>query len=294
MKSLIIILSIISTSRAITFNCTFGYVMGPNLPSTYSCYNPIITNLNECDHLTAITGQHHDGKTNDDVKLLGIYNNPQLAFFPRAIENFFPNLEAISIWNSNISTLNGDELNPFKNLSWLSFTFSPNLEKIPGNLFKSTPLMKHISFQSNNIKHVEEGLFGSLPKLIFLDFHQNYCVDRNASGIAAVRSLIAHLNNNCTGIDVTTTTKHVTSTRVTTTTPVKTTRVTTTTSPVRSTLSSTTTTKEPTCGDTTDLSCNLLEQNKLLIEMNAEMRKEMNQKLDKVLEGINECNFVHH
>lgn len=96
------------------------------------------------------------------------------------MENFFPNLEALQLWSTGLSTLTGDELVPWVNLFWFQLYYSPRFERIPGNLFDSTPLMKHIGFHANNIKHVGENFLSNQPNLIFLSFGRNYCVNQTA------------------------------------------------------------------------------------------------------------------
>lgn len=295
MKSLILIFAIISATNAITFNCTFQFVATTNLPSTYTCNNAIVSNVEDGAYLRGVYGQHESGKSDSDVKYLFILHVTHLAVFPRGIENFFPNLEAIYIGNSSITSLSGDELEPFGNLFWLSFSRNADFERIPGNLFNSNPLMRHIQFYDNNIKHVGVNLFSSLTNLIFLDFRFNYCVHKWVSNnTAEIQVLINHLSTNCTDIEITTTTTPLTTTL--STTPM------------------TTTTEQSSCGDTNEIICDLQEQNQILIETNAEMKEEimnlnskiddmstsmeekfnelsqenaqMKQKLDEVLEGI--------
>lgn len=197
MKSLIFILAIISTTHAITFNCSFE-IRTVQIP-LYSCQNAIVSKVDEGEILTAVYGRHMSGKTNNDVQFFYIYDAYHLPFFPRT-ENFFPNLEAIFIQQINITTLSGDEVAPFANLFFFRLDFSP-LERIPGNFFDSNPLMQHIDFWMNNIKHIGANFLSNLPHLNILDFTNNYCVNSVASdSVAEIQSLIEHLRTNCTDI----------------------------------------------------------------------------------------------
>ena len=261
MKSLIFILSIISTVRAVTFNCEFRFVESLNLFSTYSCDDPIVSNVNESENLTAVSGTHMSGKTNNDVKGLFINHVPHLTFIPRGIENFFPNLQALGSFNTSISTLNGDELEPFTNLYWFRFVNIHGFERVPGNLFSSNPSMRHVDFSNNNIKHVGENFLNNNTNMIRLEFDNNYCVNQSAK-YTSIPPLIDHLRTNCTDIEVTT--------------------------------------EEPSCGDFNEIICELQEQNLILMAKNEEMKEEiqvlntkvdemstnMDKKLDEVLEGI--------
>lgn len=206
MKLLLIILAIFATSRALTFNCEFRIAPYGDFPTVYSCDNAIISNIREGEVLTAVYGVHMRGKSNDDVKGFVTRNLPHLTFFPRAMENFFPNLEGISITHSNIHTLAGDEL-PFPNLYFFDFSWNRNLERIGGNLFDTTPQMVLILFGENNIKFVGENFMSNLiyEDWLYLDFLQNYCINQFANTVPNIQALIKNLRTNCTDIDITTT-----------------------------------------------------------------------------------------
>lgn len=239
MKSLILILAIISTARAVTFNCTFAFWSSSNLPTVYTCYFPEVSNFDEGEIVTAVDGWHRTGKSNVDVKALLIQDVPHLSFFPRGLEKFFPNLEAFYIRNSSISALTGDELEPFKNLYWFQLAFSRNFERVPENLFDSKPLMRHISFYANNIKYVGENLFRNLPDLNYLNFQDNNCINKYAeNNNEEIQALIEHLQSDC--MDVTFLTAPSTE-----------------------------------CGELNEVICKLQEQNQALIALIAEMKEDV-------------------
>jgi hypothetical protein len=193
---------------------------------------PTLGNLDEIE-LTAVYGMHQADKTNSDVKGLGIHNQPNLTFFPKRMENFFPGLIAFNFGNTRISTLNGDELNPFPNFIEFQISSNPVLERIPGNLFSQTKNLTGVYLRNNNIKHVGEGLLNGL-NLTHTYFQNNYCINQNAFNTTQLAALIETLNNNCTDSETTTTT---TSFWTQPTTP------------------------EPSCGDTNEVVCNIQDQN---------------------------------
>lgn len=204
MKFLVIILATILSVNAITFNCAFSEVFSTTLRFfSYSCFNPVLSNANESQIVTAVNGEHFGGRTNDDVLGLYLLFNYQLPFFPKGIEKFFPNLSFLIINTTTITTLNGDELMPFNKLEMFAF-HRLNLERVPGNLFKSTPLMSRILLSNNNIKHVDENLFDGLEHLEVVDFRFNYCIDQRANNVDEIPSLLENLKASCTVSEKTT------------------------------------------------------------------------------------------
>lgn len=273
MKFNIFLLAIISTGCAFNLNCTFRMSAIQLLPSVYSCYKFSVSNVNESETLTAVYGTHMEGKSIDDVGFLWLDNAHDFTIFPRGIENFFHNLVALGVRYGNISSLIGDELMPFGNLTW--FVLNNNMvERIPGNFFASTPLVHSVWFNNNNIKHVGDNLLDSLSQLGYASFEVNYCVDKIASTSGEVPFLIEHLRNNCSDIE---TTSESTSTTIETIT--------------------TTSTQEPSC-DINEIICILEEQNQILLQQNSEIKiqvealetknEQIDAKIDALLEKSNQ------
>lgn len=198
MKFLVVILTTILSANAITLNCAFSEIFSTTLRFfSYSCFNPVLSNSDENQIVTAVNGEHLGGRNNDDVLGLYLLFNYNLPFFPKGIENFFPNLNLLIINTTTITTLDGDELKPFNKLEFFGF-HRFNLERVPGNLFKSTPMISRIMLNNNNIKHVDKDLFDGLEHLEVVDFRFNYCIDQRANNIAEIPSLVETLSANCT------------------------------------------------------------------------------------------------
>lgn len=243
MKLLIFFFPLISQISTITFDCkTFGtFSRSDGFSSTYFCWEPIVSNINDGQTLTALTEQHHSQTENNKVKGLFIYNVLDLTFFPKGIENFLPNIDLIYIEKTGIQTLTGDEFKPFKNLYWLRFHNNKALERIPGNLLDSAPLIKVLSFLDNSIKHVDDSLFDGLTQLTTLDFRYNYCVNEYANTSSQISSLIGKVKSNC---------------KIVTTTPLP------------------TTTEEP-CKDFIEIISILDQQNQNLIDENSNLKLQL-------------------
>lgn len=239
MKFLIFLLAVLSSTSALTFNCTFGWrdfvYLSP--PSRYGCINPTIT-FDGSENLTDVNGVHESGKTHADVEMLTILNVTELTFFPRKIEEFFSNLIAISVDQCDIRALNGDELEPFDKMTWIRLSHNLNLERIPGNLFSLNQLIETIFINQNNISHVGEDLLVNLPNLSHANFNFNKCINQAAVNVEQINYLINSLRNQCPDIIITTTEEPTI----------------------------TTTPDDSSCGDSLEIVCSLQQEVQLLIE----------------------------
>lgn len=206
MKVLILIFAVISSTFAITLNCQYSNYYFNEIGTIYACYQPTLSNILSTKEVTASTGTHQAGKSNADVRALFIYGQKELTYFPRGIEKIYPNLIGLIVINTNITTLNGDELNGFPNLKHFQFTANKNLVRVPGNLFTKNPLLVFMTFASNNIKHVGEKILDGLTSLRHASFAYNYCASTIADSTypsISISALNDFLKKNCTDIQPT-------------------------------------------------------------------------------------------
>lgn len=197
MKLLVIFVGIFSQISAITFNCDFKMEkLGDHPNPVYSC---AVTSVDFVDNpiLTEVFGDHHEGKSNEDVQDILFFSLPNLSIIPREMENYFPDLIAIYIANCNINRVFGDELSAYENLQWFWLKFNPNLEKIPGGLFANNLKLKHLWLNNNQLKSVGINLLESLENLKSVNFDGNKCISKEAKNSAEVPGLIEDLQNNC-------------------------------------------------------------------------------------------------
>jgi len=189
MESLILIFCFFSSISALIFDCTFLRYSD----MLYSCV-PQISNISDSRRLTNVTGIHFDGKNNRDVDWLEIYDYTDLDFIPQDMTNFFPNLTYLSIWNSGIKTLNGDELHEYRSLKQFGLVHGI-LENVPRNFFETTPEMEYSHFVNNSIKYVGENPWNSNQHLTWVTFDQNICT--NVYSNPPFDELIENLRQNC-------------------------------------------------------------------------------------------------
>lgn len=250
-KILILSLILISTASALTFTCLFRMRTIYSL-LYYTCDEPKISGINESENLTEVYGNHMTGKSNSDVTFLWIYRPQNLTFFPKNIEKFFPNLVSIIFTYTDIVSFIGDEFRAFPELFYVTLSNNKKLERIPGNLFEFNPLINDTRFHDCNLKYIGEGLFDGLKKLKFLDVLFNDCVDGFADNYPTkMAKILETIRNNCTDIYSTTST----------------------------------TTEAPSCSrDLNEIICNIQEQNRVLLQENVEIKKNLNEVRELIVE----------
>jgi hypothetical protein len=159
--------------------------------------------------VTSVTGTHQAGKTNADVKAIYIRGHRTIAFFPRGLTNFFPNLAAIDFNQAAFDTLHGDELDEFgPRLLWL-FMDSSNLTTISSRLFEATPNVVYVGFSFNlMLERVGRDLFTPLDvtQLEQVGFDMSGCMNRVATNQFEIIVIIDELKMRCPFDDEFTTT----------------------------------------------------------------------------------------
>lgn len=200
LTAFLIIISI-SQSLQLTINCDYskssaitnGRLKFKLVNDPYAC---VLTKLNIKSKLVVknFTGKHVDGKTNDDVKALKIIGGGIISshgnassdkvmsvceVIPDGIGTVYPNIEALTVWRSNLKSVSSIDLQQFGNLReiWL---FTNELEYLESKLFQYNPNVEVVSFNANQIKFIGQNFFEFLPKLQKAYFHYNPCVDEEA------------------------------------------------------------------------------------------------------------------
>lgn len=184
--------SIASIELEVAFTTTDWSVLG----ELYACLTrgDFITDPLNRD-ISAISGNHTDSKTNNDVKAFAIaYSN--CFYFPRNLEKFFINLEAISIGNSKLKEIRSEDLKPFPKLRSLGLAFN-ELQVLEPNLFQFNSKLEVIYLDRNNISHIDANIFDNfVGKLSYLYLTINTCGFENAfQDTQKANQLIAKIQN---------------------------------------------------------------------------------------------------
>ncbi|KAL7013169.1 hypothetical protein ACKWTF_015231 [Chironomus riparius] len=109
------------------------------------------------------SGDHKDPKTDDDV--VGIkFVDCYITKVPQGLTKRFPNLNSLTINNTNLKSLTKFDLAEYKNFK--EFDFSNNqIEFLPGDLFEDFKNCEKISFNGNKLTLVEPNILDGLTNL---------------------------------------------------------------------------------------------------------------------------------
>lgn len=147
-----------------------------------------------------VFGTHQPRRNDESVKFFDVIGKT-VNFFPQNLHEFFPLLEILQIYGSNLREISGNDLRGFGEslkILWLS---TNELEIIEQNLFENTKNLEWVDFSYNKIKHVDARSFEILSQLKSLAFDTNLCHSGNAvNDPTAVAPLVDKIEAKC--IDV--------------------------------------------------------------------------------------------
>lgn len=151
--------------------------------------NVDITTSNE--EITSING--HTEPTN--IQILWI-SGQTVAYLPKGIDKFFPNLKGLVVASSNLKSLKQDDLKLLHQLGVVGFNGN-DLESLEGDLFEFNPKLKLVNFASNKLRYVGENLLNNLKDLQVASFESNDCIKVNAPASSEIAALIEILKSEC-------------------------------------------------------------------------------------------------
>lgn len=122
-----------------------------------------------------VAGDHFEGKTNDDVEEV-LFRDLKLENFPRLLNYFFPNLNAVTITNCDLQSVVKSDLHGLKHLKQLSLNGN-KISSLHNDLFEDTPNVEIISFYGNRLEFIGQHLLDSLDHLQSANFKMNDNID---------------------------------------------------------------------------------------------------------------------
>lgn len=125
--------------------------------------------------MTAITGQHEEIKSNDDVKQLMI-KKQACPYLPLNIGSFFKNLEIFYVMNSNVYHLLKGDLEGLTQLKIFDVSHNP-IEQLGRDFFEGHASIEVISFYDCHLKLIDPTALDPLKNLSEAYFNMNSCID---------------------------------------------------------------------------------------------------------------------
>lgn len=162
----------------------------------YQCHVKYLQIKSKLDRtITDVAGDHLSGKSNDDVKFFNCVNHV-VKYYPLNLTNTFKNLETVSIYNATLSEIHAEDLQQFGGKLKKFWNQYNVIEVLEADLFKFTPNVELVSFSSNKIKHVDDGVFRDLKKLSALYLGGNLC-NYTANNRTSVLDLVPKIEGTC-------------------------------------------------------------------------------------------------
>lgn len=151
----------------------------------YTCEARVLKFEPENNVVSNTTQNHLSYRANSDVRSLKIMSQ-RLEAFPKQIEKFFDNLEALYLANNFLTQIKSVDLEPFPQLTHLGLS-NNQLVSLDSDLFRFTTKLEFINFDNNKILHVGMEIFDHLDNLSSVYLRNNVCINKTSSGIPHLR-----------------------------------------------------------------------------------------------------------
>lgn len=163
--------------------------LGPD--SRYTCTGSIIGSGTQ-GSVESVSGDHLAGLNNALVEGLTVYNQRGYESLPFGIQNFFPALTAFEWVFGDLRIFTPQDLLSFPQLDIL-ILYGNDIVTLDGGLLQGTPRIVHIDFSNNYLGVAGPGLLNA-PTLEVALFERNNCISYSAAtpeSMDTLRSLLA-------------------------------------------------------------------------------------------------------
>jgi Leucine-rich repeat (LRR) protein len=147
----------------IALNCSFSF----DVKNEYTCYLSSVVVLDRSANVT-FTGDHLDGRTNEDVKSVAIILQNTPFVIPQIFESF-PNIKRHEIFMAQLQDV---EMPGTSSLEELEVRMN-NVSRIQNGAFRNVTQLRRLVMFMSYIEHIEEGAFEGLAELTELLFYGN-------------------------------------------------------------------------------------------------------------------------
>lgn len=129
------------------------------------------------------------------VKFLCI-DSQVVKFVPSGLNIFFPNIIELKISNSSLQFIEKKNLAQFTNLKYLDLSGN-ELKTLDDDLFSANVMLRDINFNKNKLNAVGENILEPLKNAFKIDFGDNVCINKEATGEAEIQELKHQLAEKC-------------------------------------------------------------------------------------------------
>lgn len=175
--------------NAIDISCSFSTTTVVRMSGKACTFGSSITAVN-----TEVTSVNGLTTPMDDVKIFYV-TSKTFYHFPRNLEKFFPNLESIYVYNSNLRYIDQSFLKPFPKLKEF-YVGSNVIRVITDDLFQYNPLITDVYISEGNMYYIGEKLLDRLPNFYYGSFG-GCLASKTYSGIDKIAQYRADVKTNC-------------------------------------------------------------------------------------------------
>lgn len=173
------------------YNCTYPFI---NIGMIYTCEH----RASQTDYpltISSVSSHVIPSKKNLDVKGLSI-RFQVWERVPRAMRNFFPNLEAIEMIATHLREITWEDFEGLTRLKNLNFKGN-KLQTLDGSIFQSMPQLHTISLSKNPLRHINLDTFKHSKELKAIYLRNTSCIDEDAVGSEQIKKFLPLLQARC-------------------------------------------------------------------------------------------------
>lgn len=145
------------------------------------------------DTITSVNGQ---SVPLTDVNIVHIFHQ-QINYFPKGLDKFFPNLEAIQLSYTPLKSIKQADVKPFGSKLKKFILGGNQIEDLDSDLFEFNSELRWIGFQENQLKTVGKNILKPLTKLQRAYFDDNKCIKKAALNANELPGLVLELEEKC-------------------------------------------------------------------------------------------------
>lgn len=179
------VISFLSASMALIFDCTFEMdLYFDDAKFLYTCNLPagdkVTPKVTDTDHrdILEVTGAHISQHNNSLIRQIHFFKH-KFEYFPRGINKYFENIEAIHAGMNNLAYLVKEDMKIFPKLKFL-YLYNNVLSNLQSDVLEDNLALEYVSFYANNLKHIGSRLLRPLKSLRTAYFNKNICIDKQA------------------------------------------------------------------------------------------------------------------
>lgn len=186
----VFLLSVLSSSSSIMIDCSYKI----SSVSYYTCIDISLDISNNQIPLTESSGNHMQGKTNADVKVIYLLS-PKMQSLPQNVIGVFPNLKRYIVHGLDVqgkhlnrnALINGD-FHGTNSLTSIVMT-GVNLNTIKDNVFEGADNLDFLSLEACGIMSIRPNAFQNIPKLRSLSLNYNLLQELNPETFISLKGI---------------------------------------------------------------------------------------------------------